>query len=69
MYMTRLFLLSVVNWIRQMVPQPAIVPPGATIVEPAKKTSTRSSLDKSSKTHTNTSYGQLFHLLGKCEHN
>lgn len=65
----RLSLLSVVNWIKQMVPQPVLVPPGAIIIEPAKKTSTRSSLDKSTKAHTNTSLGQLLYLLVKSEHN
>lgn len=36
-----------------MVPQPVLVPPGAVIVERTKKTSTRSSLDKSTQTRTN----------------
>ncbi|CAF98899.1 unnamed protein product [Tetraodon nigroviridis] len=37
---------KVVSWIKQMVPQPVLVAPAAVVVEPAKKTSTRSSLDK-----------------------
>ncbi|XP_041651138.1 uncharacterized protein LOC121514833 [Cheilinus undulatus] len=39
---------NVVNWIRQMVPQPQMLPPGAVPIEPSNKAtkSTRSSLDK-----------------------
>ncbi|XP_056908273.1 cyclic nucleotide-gated cation channel beta-3-like [Takifugu flavidus] len=37
---------KVVNWIKQMVPQPVLLPPGAVITEPSNKTSARSSLDK-----------------------
>lgn len=50
-----------------MVPQPILVPPGAVVIEPAKKASTRSSLEKSTKTaktHADASYGQLVLLLG-----
>ncbi|XP_059190851.1 cyclic nucleotide-gated cation channel beta-1-like [Centropristis striata] len=36
---------NVVNWIRQMVPQPAMLPPGAVPLEPSNKSS-RSSLEK-----------------------
>ncbi|XP_070763169.1 cyclic nucleotide-gated channel beta-1-like [Enoplosus armatus] len=36
---------KVVNWIKQMVPQPVILPPGAVPIEPSNKSS-RSSLDK-----------------------
>uniref|UniRef100_UPI0037E73D31 cyclic nucleotide-gated channel beta-1-like n=1 Tax=Semicossyphus pulcher TaxID=241346 RepID=UPI0037E73D31 len=36
---------NVVNWIKQIVPQPAMLPPGAVPIEPSNK-STRSSLDK-----------------------
>ncbi|XP_034542005.1 uncharacterized protein LOC117814653 [Notolabrus celidotus] len=36
---------NMVNWIKQMVPQPVMLPPGAVAVEPTNK-STRSSLDK-----------------------
>lgn len=38
-------LSSMVNWIKQMVPQPVILPPGAVPIERPKKSS-RSSLDK-----------------------
>lgn len=38
-------LCSMVNWIKQMVPQPVILPPGAVPIERPKKSS-RSSLDK-----------------------
>ncbi|XP_035800161.1 cyclic nucleotide-gated cation channel beta-1-like isoform X2 [Amphiprion ocellaris] len=36
---------NVVNWIKQMIPQPVILPPGAVPLEPSSKSS-RSSLDK-----------------------
>ncbi|XP_076589628.1 uncharacterized protein LOC143322365 isoform X2 [Chaetodon auriga] len=36
---------NMVNWIKQMVPQPVILPPGAVPIEPSTKSS-RSSLDK-----------------------
>lgn len=62
MYMSRLSLLSVVKWIKQMVPQPILLPPGAVIIEPARKSSLRSSLDKSTKTRTRAAYSRLFHL-------
>lgn len=39
------FCSSMVNWIKQMVPQPVILPPGAVPIERPKKSS-RSSLDK-----------------------
>lgn len=38
-----------VNWIKQMVPQPVMLPPGAVPIERSKKSS-RSSLDKSTYT-------------------
>lgn len=37
---------SVVNWIKQIIPQPVVQPPGGVPTEPPPKTS-RSSLDKS----------------------
>ncbi|KAF3854486.1 hypothetical protein F7725_022541 [Dissostichus mawsoni] len=40
-----LFPPNVVNWIKQMVPQPLVLPPGAVPLEPSTKSS-RSSLDK-----------------------
>ncbi|XP_074533486.1 LOW QUALITY PROTEIN: uncharacterized protein LOC141796339 [Halichoeres trimaculatus] len=43
--MTAKFPPNVVNWIKQMVPQPVMLPPGAVPIEPSNK-STRSSLDK-----------------------
>ncbi|GLD46217.1 cyclic nucleotide-gated cation channel beta-1-like protein, partial [Lates japonicus] len=36
---------NMVNWIKQMIPQPVILPPGAVLIEPSTKSS-RSSLDK-----------------------
>lgn len=41
---------SVVNWIKQIVPQPILLPPGSVPIEPSTKSS-RSSLDKSTNTH------------------
>ncbi|XP_026166987.1 cyclic nucleotide-gated cation channel beta-1 [Mastacembelus armatus] len=43
--LTTQFTPNVVNWIKQMIPQPAVVPPGAVPTEPSSKSS-RSSLDK-----------------------
>lgn len=56
----------VVNWIKQMVPQPILVPPGAVVIESTNKPATRSSLDKSTKTHK---YNLKSAFLVRCEHN
>lgn len=50
MHVGCLSLHSVVNWLKQKVPQPVLVPPGAVIIEPSNKNSTRFSLDKGAKT-------------------
>ncbi|KAM9854306.1 uncharacterized protein ACBR49_002909 [Aulostomus maculatus] len=43
--LTHNFPPNMVNWIKQIIPQPAMLPPGAVPIEPSKKSS-RSSLDK-----------------------